>query len=64
MSDNIATMEGFTVGYLAECDVAIIHILVKPNTDLDSRFKAWNCDDQEWIIINGWLWAFEPTNDE
>ena len=64
MSDNIATLEGYTVGYLAIAGMNEVHILVKPDTDLDSTFKAWDCDDQEWIMVNGWLCTFEPTNDK
>lgn len=64
MSDNIATLEGFTVGYIAECGLMNVHILVKPETDLDSRFKAWDCDNQQWLNIFGYVWTFEPTNDK
>jgi hypothetical protein len=63
MSDNIAVLEGYTEGYLASCPEADLFILVKPGTDLDSTLKAWDSDNQEFIRINGWLWAFERTND-
>jgi hypothetical protein len=61
MTDNIATLYGFTKDLMAYSDNADLHILVQPNTDLDDRFKAWDCDEQEWIRVNGWLFTFEPA---
>lgn len=60
MSDNIAVLDGFTIGYLASCNggYSSTYILVKPDTDLDNRFKAWDCDNQEFVYINGWLGTF------
>lgn len=63
MSDNIAVLEGYTEGYLAECSSHDMFILVKPDTDFDSTFKAWDSDNQEFVRINGWLWTFTKTND-
>lgn len=63
MSDNAAVLEGYTEGYIAECADADMFILVKPGTDFDSTFKAWDSDNQEFIRINGWLWIFERTED-
>jgi len=63
MSDNIAVLDGYTEGYLASCSEADLFILVKPHTDMDSNFKAWDTDNQEYVRINGWLWNFERTND-
>lgn len=28
--------------------------LVQPDTDLDSRFKAFGCDWDEWVSVNGY----------
>lgn len=28
--------------------------LIKPDTDLDSKFKAWGIDWEEWVSVNGW----------
>jgi hypothetical protein len=61
MTDNVAVLAGYTEGYLASCDEEYMFILVKPDTDLDSCFKAWDSDNQEFITINGWLWRFEPV---
>ena len=36
-------------------------LLVKPDQEFDGTFKAWDCDAQEFITINGWLFAFEEV---
>ena len=59
MTNNVATLQGFTEGYFAQCASYDLFILVKPDADLDGRFKAWDTDAQEFIWINGWLWTFE-----
>ena len=61
MSDNTAILEGFTEDTMAFSDNVDLHILIRPGTDLDDRFKAWDCDEQEWIRVNGWLFTFEPA---
>lgn len=63
MSDNGAVLAGFTKGFIAEAGDINMYILVKPDTDLDDRFKAWDTDSQEFIHINGWLFNFEPVED-
>lgn len=61
MSDNIAVLQGYTKELMAYCDECDLFILVKPATDLDSTFKAWDSDNQEFVRINGWLWTFEEV---
>ena len=36
-------------------------LLVKPGTDFDTRFKAWDRDEQEFIRVNGWLFTIEAA---
>lgn len=64
MSDNIATLEGYTRDLFAYSGSFDLHILVRPDTDLDDRFKAWDCDLQEWVRLNGWLFTFEDAASE
>lgn len=54
MTDNIATCAGFTRYIIAEAGALDLYLMVKPNVDFDSRFKAWDTDKQEWIMVNGW----------
>jgi hypothetical protein len=54
MTDNIATLRGFTRYVLADSDEASLHLLIRPDTDLDSTFRAYDTDEQCWIKVNGW----------
>lgn len=57
MTDNVAVMEGYTKDVVLENYSAELYLLVKPDTDLGERFRAWDTDNQEWIIVNGWLFS-------
>jgi hypothetical protein len=59
MGDNGAVLEGFTEQIVAAGNGIELYLLVKPGTDLDSRFKAWDADNQEFVWVNGWLFAIE-----
>ncbi len=63
MTDNVAVLEGFTKELMAYSDGVDLHIMVKPNEDLGERFRAWCCDEQEWLMINGWLFSFEEVKE-
>jgi hypothetical protein len=59
MTDAIATARGFTRYVLADSDQCGLYLLIKPDTDLDSTFRAYDTDEQTWIKVNGWLFTFE-----
>lgn len=59
MTDNIAVLEGYTKEVFADADMISLYLLIKPDTDLDGRFKAWDTDEQTFIIVNGWNFDFE-----
>ncbi|PSH64673.1 hypothetical protein [Phyllobacterium sophorae] len=59
MTDNVAVLDGFTKEVMAFSDMVELHLLIKPDADLDDRFKAWDCDEQEYLQVNGWLFTFE-----
>ena len=61
MTDNVAILDGYTKELMAYSDGYDLHILVKPETDLDTRFKAWCCAAQEYITVNGWLFKTEEV---
>lgn len=53
-NDNTAIRRGFTRHVLIEGGLQSFAALIKPDTDLDGRFKAFDTDDQEWLFVNGW----------
>jgi hypothetical protein len=60
MGDNNAVLQGFTVEVEATNDYGLtLFLLVKPDTDFDGTFKAWDMDEQEFIRVNGWLFTVE-----
>jgi len=54
MTDNVAVLAGFTREVFATASEYDLHLLVKPDADLDGTFRAWDCDEQEWLSVNGW----------
>lgn len=59
MTDNIAVLAGYTREVWGSSQEFEGPLLIKPDTCLDSTFKAWDMDNQEYLLINGWLWTFE-----
>ena len=64
MTDNVAVLEGYTEAITADCSQHKLFLLVKPDTDFDDAFRAWDCDAQEFIRVNGWLFSIEPGHDD
>jgi hypothetical protein len=64
MTDNIAVLDGYTLEAVAESSDGLhdLYLLVKPGTDFDSTFKAWDTDNQEFIRVNGWLYSVSITS--
>lgn len=61
MSDNGAVLAGYTKEVFLSSYEVDLYLLIKPDTDLDSRFKAWDTDNQEWLIVNGWNFISEEV---
>ena len=59
MSDNIAVLEGYTREMIAEYMDLQLFLLIKPDTDLTSRFRAWDTERQGFIKLNGWKFEFQ-----
>ena len=57
--DNLAVLQGFTEEVTLTSSDYDLYLLIKPGTDMDSRFKAWDTDCQEFIYVNGWLFTQE-----
>ena len=49
------------VEYIASYVGGDLHISVAPDTDLDGDIHAFCHDEQEMIIVHGWLFTFEET---
>ena len=64
MTDNVAVLNGYTVEINAACDRYDLALLVKPDVDLDGLFKAWDMDEQEYIMVSGWLFTTELMEGE
>ena len=52
---EFALEKGYTQKHNCECVEYNFDLLVKPNTDLNDRFKAYCLSDNEFIIVNGWM---------
>ena len=57
--DNLTVPQGFTEEITLASDEHELYLLIKPGTDLDSTFTAWDTDCQEFIRVNGWLFTRE-----
>jgi hypothetical protein len=64
MSDNVAVLDGYTLEVVAESSDGLhdLYLLVKPGTDFDDTFRAWDTDNQEFISVNGWLYSVSVTS--
>jgi hypothetical protein len=61
MTDNVAVLAGFTKEVFATSSQYDLNLLVQPGVDYDDCFKAWDMDEQEFILVNGWLFSFEDA---
>lgn len=63
MTTDRATALGYTEAVTAENAAYVLTLMVQPGTDLEGRFKAWDCDEQEFIMVSGWSFDIYPTAD-
>ena len=61
MTDNAAILQGFTREVVCEAGTETFPLLIKPDTNLDNRFKAWDMDSQAFIYLSGWLCEVQDT---
>ena len=63
MSNNIAVLDGYTQEVHAIAGEGLeLYLLVKPDTDFDGHFRAWDMDAQEFITVTGWMFNIEMQN--
>ncbi|OOX20972.1 hypothetical protein Xbuh_06010 [Xanthomonas axonopodis pv. bauhiniae] len=60
--DNAAAMAGFTREVFARTTTLDLHLLVRPDDDLDGCFQAWCTDEQEWLRVEGWNFCIEDVH--
>ena len=48
---------GFTESHTAEADDITLYLLIRPDTDLDSRYRAFDTETGEYIRVNGWMFT-------
>jgi len=51
--DSAARKEGYTRAVYIEGGMQSGEFLIQPDTDLDSTFRAWGTDWQEWTAVHG-----------
>jgi hypothetical protein len=55
MSDNKALLQGYTKEVMVYISTYDLHLFVKPDTDFDDAFKAYDADACQFLTVNGWL---------
>jgi hypothetical protein len=59
-SDGSAVRDGYTQEVHAFAGEGLeLYLLVKPDTDFDGHFRAWDMDAQEFITVTGWMFTVE-----
>lgn len=53
MTDNVAILDGFTREIMIETKERVIFALVKPDTQFTETYRAWDTDNQEYVILIG-----------
>lgn len=59
MSKLTPHQQGYTEALEGSSTHYDLTLLVKPGTDLDSTFTAYDVECSEFIAVNGWLFSFE-----
>lgn len=61
-SDNGAVLAGYTHEVFALSDGPELHLLMKPDADYNGTITAFDCDAQEMVRINAWLFTFDAID--
>ena len=52
-----AKANGYTIPVFAEGDWYTLELLVKPTAALDEEFEAFDCEENQMVKVNGWLFT-------
>ncbi|WP_103727308.1 hypothetical protein [Novosphingobium sp. HII-3] len=55
-----AIAAGYTSAVIADCSMHTLELLIKPDANLDSRFRAYDRNEGEMITVNGWMFSISP----
>ena len=55
MPDNTAILAGYTKEVQVIIGPYDLHLWIKPDTDFDDHFKAYDADECGYIRVRGWL---------
>lgn len=61
-TSETAIAKGFTRPVYIDFGSMDVEALIRPETDLDGRFKAFDIANNEWLNINGWLATVEDVS--
>lgn len=59
-NEAAAREAGYTLAVIADCSMYTLELLVKPNTELDSTFTAYDRNGCELLDVHGWNFSIEP----
>ena len=59
-SEAAAREAGYTQAIIADCSLHTLELLIKPGTELDSTFIAYDRNAAEMIDVHGWNFSIEP----
>lgn len=61
MAEHEAKALGYTRHVLADNFALNLSLLVKPDEDLDSSFRAFDTDDRVFVRVSGWCFDIEDV---
>lgn len=62
-ADSVAIALGYTKAVVAYEAGTELNLLIKPDTDYDTTFKAWCLDEHEFLSVNGYMFTIESPLD-
>lgn len=50
-----AAAKGYTRHVILSGEGAVFEAMIEPDADQDGAFTCFDIDNQEWIVVSGWL---------
>ncbi|WP_068090919.1 hypothetical protein [Novosphingobium rosa] len=64
MTKDQAIAAGYTQPVFATTGTLDLELLIRPGTDYDSAFGAYDLNEGEMLKVNGWNFDFEDMTEE